>query len=49
MVAVVVVRTIVSSGIVGVRSAIEVCHGMLKSVIGIEGQAVRKALLHNYL
>src|SRR6266404_5809561 len=49
VVPVVVVWTVVSGRIVGMRSAIEVCHGMLKSVIAIEGQTIRKTLFHNYL
>src|SRR5260221_13109964 len=49
MLPVVVVRPIVSGWFKSMGSAVQVCSGMLKSVIGVEGQTVGKALFDNDL
>src|ERR1700674_809516 len=49
VVAIVVVRTVVNTLIIARRSPIEVCSGMLPSVVPIEGQTGRKTLLHGHL
>src|SRR5882762_8948971 len=49
MVAIVVVRPVVYTLIIARRSPIEVRSGMLESVVPIEGQTGRKALLHGHL